>query len=483
MLVTYKKPRFLVENGAFWYLVNQTLTPLRMKKIVTFFLLLFVNSAFAQSADSVMIRTIFTEALSNGHAYDWLRHLTKDIGPRLSGSAGGQKAVDWTQQAMREQGFDRVFVQPVMVPHWVRGEHETAFIVVGNTRTAVPIAALGGSVATSSNGIEANVLEVKSFTQLRAMPIEQVKGKIVFFNRPMDPTTINTFEAYSGAVEQRANGATEAAKLGAVGAIVRSMTNARDDQPHTGGMRYGTGVPLIPTAAISTNAADLLSKTLTTNPQTRFYFKQSCETLPDAQSYNVIGELRGSEKPNEFIVVGGHLDSWDLAEGAHDDGSGCVQAMEVLRIFKTLGIKPKRTIRVVLFANEENGLRGGVAYADLATKNGEKHIAAIESDEGGFVPRGFGIVGTATQRANVSPWKPLLAPYGLTDIGPGSGGADIGPLAPTGTVLFGLKPDSQRYFDYHHTPVDKFEAVSRRELELGAGSMAALAYLLDKYGL
>ncbi len=454
-----------------------------MKKTLTLLFILLVNQAIAQSADSVAIRSIFNEALSNGRAYDWLRYLTKNIGSRLSGSAGGQKAVDWTQKAMQEQGFDRVFTQPVMVPHWVRGERESAFMVVGSVRTAIPIAALGGSVATAPNGVEAGVVEVKSFAQLRAMSLDQVKGKIVFFNRPMDPTKINTFEAYSGAVEQRANGATEAAKLGAVGAIVRSMTNARDDQPHTGGMRYGTGVPLIPTAAISTNAADLLSKTLAANPQTRFYFKQSCETLPDAQSYNVIGELRGSEKPDEIIVVGGHLDSWDLAEGAHDDGSGCVQAMEVLRIMKTLGIKPKRTIRAVLFANEENGLKGGLAYADLAKKNNEKHIAAIESDEGGFVPRGFGIVGTAAQRAKVDPWKPLLAPYGLTDIGAGSGGADIGPLAPTGVVLFGLKPDSQRYFDYHHTPVDKFEAVSRRELELGAGSMAALVYLLDKYGL
>jgi hypothetical protein len=299
----------------------------------------------------------------------------------------------------------------------------------------------------------------------------------------MDPTKINTFEAYSGAVDQRANGATEAAKLGAVGAIVRSMTNVHDDNPHTGGMRYGTGVALIPTAAISTNGADLLSKSLKDNPNLTFYFRQYCESLPDAKSYNVVGELKGSEKPDEIIVVGGHLDSWDLAEGAHDDGAGCVQSIEVLRIMKALGIKPKRTIRAVMFMNEENGLRGGVQYADLAKKNNENHIAAVESDNGGFTPRGFGIVGTPEQRAKVIPWKPLLAPYGLTEIGPGSGGADIGPLATLGTVLFGFKPDSQRYFDYHHTPVDNFESVSQRELELGGASMAALVYLLDQYGL
>lgn len=454
-----------------------------MKHLFTLLLALSAALVRAQNTDSTLIRNIYNQALANGKSYEWLRYLTKQIGPRLSGSAGSQKAVDWSKQTMDGLGLDRVFLQNVTVPHWVRGAEETAHIHIGNQKTAVPIAALGGSVATGPNGVEAGVVEVQSFPQLRALGPERVRGKIVFFNRPMDPTKINTFEAYSGAVEQRANGATEAAKLGAVGAIVRSMTNVRDDNPHTGGMRYGTGVPLIPTAAISTNGADLLSQSLKINPNLMFYFKQSCETLPDAKSYNVVGEIRGSEKPDEIIVVGGHLDSWDLAEGAHDDGAGCVQSMEVLRILKTLGIKPKRTIRAVLFANEENGLRGGIRYADLAKQNNEKHIAAVESDNGGFTPRGFGIVGTAEQRAKAVAWKPLLAPYGLTDIGPGSGGADIGPLAQLGTVLFGFKPDSQRYFDYHHTPVDRFEAVSQRELELGAASMAALVYLLDQYGL
>ena len=370
-----------------------------------------------------------------------------------------------------------------MVPHWVRGAKEEAFIRIGKQKVMVPIAALGGSVATSPKGVEAEIIEVKSFPELRALGADKVKGKIVFYNRPMDPTKINTFEAYGGAVDQRGNGATEAAKLGAVGAIVRSMTNVHDDNPHVGGMRYGTGVALIPTAAISTNGADLLSKSLQENPALTFYFKQNCETLPDAKSYNVVGEIKGSEKPDEIIVVGGHLDSWDLAEGAHDDGAGCVQSMEVLRIMKALGIKPKRTIRAVMFMNEENGLRGGIQYADLAKKNNEKHIAAVESDNGGFTPRGFGIVGKPEQREKIMVWKPLLAPYGLTDIGPGGGGADIGPLAQSGTVLLGFKPDSQRYFDYHHTTVDRFEAVSQRELELGAASMAAVVYLLDTYGL
>lgn len=430
-----------------------------------------------------MIRKIYSEALANGKSHEWLRHLTKQIGPRLSGSEGAQKAVDWTKQLMEQQGFDRVFLQEVMVPHWVRGAKEVAYIQNGKQKTNVPIAALGGSVATADKGVEAQVIEVKSFPELRALGTEKVKGKIVFFNRPMDPTKIITFEAYGGAVDQRANGATEAAKLGAVGAIVRSMGLAQDDNPHTGGTRYGMGVPLIPTAAISTNGANLLSKSLAENPGLTFYFKQNCETLPDARSYNVVGELKGSEKPDEIIVVGGHLDSWDLAEGAHDDGTGCVQSIEVLRIMKALGIKPKRTIRAVMFMNEENGLRGGIKYADLAKQNNEKHIAAIESDEGGFTPRGFGIVGNAQQKEKVIQWKPLLAPYGLHDIGPGGGGADIGPLASSGTVLLGFKPDSQRYFDFHHTPADRFEMVNKRELELGGAAMAALVYLLDTYGV
>lgn len=437
----------------------------------------------AQSGDSLMIRRIYDEALSSSKSYEWLRYLTKQIGPRLSGSTGAAKAVAWTKQVMEQEGFDRVYLQDVMVPHWVRGAKEEAYIINGKQKTKVPIAALGGSVPTPAKGIRAGVIEVKTFQELRALGREKVQGKIVLFNRPMDPKKLNTFEAYGGAVEQRANGASEAAKLGGVGAIVRSMASNLDDYPHTGGMRYGVGVPLIPTAAISTNGAELLSKMLKENPSLEFYFKQNCETLPDAPSHNVVGEIKGSEFPDEIIVVGGHLDSWDLAEGAHDDGTGCMQSIEVLRIFKALNIKPKRTIRAVMFMNEENGLKGGQQYAENAKKLNEKHIYAVESDNGGFTPRGFGIVGNEAQVAHLKQYKSLLAPYGLHEIERGGGGADIGPLAPTGTVLIGFKPDSQRYFDVHHASNDTFETVSKREFDLGSASMAALIYLLDKYGL
>jgi hypothetical protein len=260
----------------------------------------------------------------------------------------------------------------------------------------------------------------------------------------------------------------------------------REDYPHTGGMRYATGAPMIPAMAVSTKHADLLSRLLKDDKNLNFYMEMHCQTLEDAPSFNVVGELRGSEYKDEIIAVGGHLDSWDLGQGAHDDGAGCVQSIEALRIFKTMGYKPKRTIRAIMFMNEENGLRGGQQYADLAKLKNEKHIAAIESDRGGFTPRGFTISAPQDKpekRAKIQSWKPLLEPYGLSDFGSTGGGADIGPLGPQGVVLIGYLPDSQRYFNYHHTSEDTFDKVDKRELELGSASMAALIYLIDQHGL
>jgi len=313
-----------------------------------------------------VIRKFFNESLSNGKSYEWLRDLTTNVGPRLSGSEGAKKAVQWGKTLLESGGYDRVFLQDVMVPHWVRGAKEEGYILDGKQKIKVPLVALGGSVATPKKGITAEVIEVKTFQELRALGKEKCEGKIIFFNRPMDPTKINTFEAYGQAGDQRRSGANEAAKLGAIGVIIRSLSSTENDFPHTGSMVYATGVPLIPAAALSTNAATLLSKTLKENPNTKFYFKQSCETLPDAPSHNVVAEIKGTEHPEEIIVVGGHLDSWDLAQGAHDDGTGIVQSMEVARLFKNLGIKPKHTIRIVLFMNEENGNRGGVEICRIS---------------------------------------------------------------------------------------------------------------------
>ena len=435
--------------------------------------------------DAATIKKIYDNALTSYKSYEDLRYLTKNIGARLSGSPQAAAAVEWSRQVMDKMGLDRVYLQEVMVPYWVRGEKEIGRINSGVTGTIeANILALGGSVGTGEHGLSAPVVEVHTFEELEKLGKKKVQGKIVFFNRPFDNTHVHTMSAYSGAVDQRGGGPVAAAKLGAVGVLVRSMANEIQDVAHTGSTRYQDGVTKIPAAAISTRDADKLSRTLKADPNLKFYMRMNPETLPDILSYNVIGEIKGTEKPDEIIVVGGHLDSWDVGEGAHDDGTGVVQSMEVLRLFKELGIKPKRTIRAVLFMNEENGLRGGRKYAEEAKAKGEKHVAAIESDAGGFTPRGFGLDGNDAQLTKVLTWKPLLSPYGLHDIGKGYGGADIGPLKGQGTVaLIGFIPDSQRYFDYHHTEIDTFETVNRREMQLGAASMASLVYLISQYGL
>jgi hypothetical protein len=456
-----------------------------MRSILSVVLLFAYLVSGAQSTDEQVIRKIYDEALAKGQSYEMLEHLCTKIGPRLSGSPGAAAAVEWSRQVMQAYGFDSVWLQPVLVPHWVRGKKEIGRIVNSKKlgSEAVNICALGGSVGTGAGGVLANVVEVKTWNELKQLGEKGVKGKIVFFNRPMDPKLIPMFSSYGGAVDQRANGASEAAKLGAIGVIVRSMGVNLEDYPHTGSLRYALNVPKIPAVAIATRHAELLSELLKDDKDLKFYFETHCETLADAPSFNVIGELKGTERPDEIIVVGGHLDSWDLGQGAHDDGAGCVQSIEVLRLFKAMGYKPKRTIRAVMFMNEENGLRGGVEYANQAKLKNEKHIAAIESDRGGFTPRGFTVPTQPKAKAKVQSWKPLLEPYGLSDFSQEGGGADISPLAPQGVPLMGYLPDSQRYFNFHHTAEDTFDKVDKRELELGAAAMAAIIYLIDRYGL
>jgi len=340
-------------------------------------------------------------------------------------------------------------------------------------------------VATPALGLKAEVVEVKNFEELEALGSAGIQGKIVFYNRPMQVDLINTFEAYGGCVNQRYSGALEAIKYGAVGVIVRSMNLRMDDLPHTGSMTYDD-LPVdrrIPSAAISTNDAEVLSAMLKLDSSIKFYFKQNCKQLKDVQSYNVVGQITGSEFPDEFMVVGGHLDSWDLGDGSHDDGAGVVQSMDVLRLLKTSGITPKRTIRVVLFMNEENGLRGGKKYAALAKQNNENHVFALESDSGGFTPRGFSFDCNDAAFNQVLSWQSLFKPYLIHYFEKGGSGADVGPLKTDTNVLAGLRPDSQRYFDHHHASNDTFDAVNKRELELGAATMTALVYLFDKYGV
>ena len=349
-------------------------------------------------------------------------------------------------------------------------------------KKALDIVALGNSIGTGPKGLTAEVIEVVSFADLEAKK-DKVKGKIVFYNYKFNPTFVKTFEAYRDASKYRGQGPSEAAKYGAVGVIVRSMSHSTDNNPHTGATRYDSAYTKIPAVAIGLIDADWLSDNLSKRKM-NVSLKTNGKFLPDTIGHNVIGEIVGSTFPDEIITVGGHLDSWDNCEGAHDDGAGCVQTIEILRTFKALGYKPKRTIRFVLFANEENGLRGGTKYAEEAKEKNEKHIFALESDAGGFTPRGFGFTASDEQYKKIVSWRELIAPYGASEFVRGGGGADIGPLNRTfGTPVAGLNPDSQRYFDIHHARNDVFENVNKRELELGAVNMAALIYLVDQYGL
>ena len=450
--------------------------------LLAFFLV--TQCCLAQKEDSIIIKKIADEVLTNGRAYDNLRYLCKKIGPRLSGSPQAQKAVNATMQMLKDAGADTVYLQPCMVPHWVRGDKEKGYILLADgSRHQLKLCSLGNSEGTGKKGISAPVVEVRSFAELVQLGNAVIKGKIVFFNFPMDPKNIETFSSYGQSGISRRSGPAQAAKYGAIGVMVRSLASNPDDYPHTGATQYNDSFPKIPAVAISTNDAEWLSHELKKKMQLSAYFQNNCTMLPDVPSFNVVGELRGSSNSDEIITVGGHLDSWDLAEGAQDDGSGCVQSIEVLRCLKALGLQPKRTIRAVMFMNEENGGRGGDKYLELARKNNEKHVFALESDAGGFTPRGFGLEMGADQIKKVQEWKELFLPYGVYILQAGGSGSDIGPLRELGTPLAGLEPDSQRYFDMHHSTTDVFEIVSRRELHLGAVNMTALIYLVDKYGL
>ncbi len=452
------------------------------------FLLAISLKSFSQeeNQDALFIRQIYDQALTNGQCYDWLTHLTTKIGGRLAGSPQSMAAVEYTKQVLDTLGMDKVWLQPCVVPHWNRGDKEMVRIVNSALGSMdLNALALGNSTGTNAEGIIAEVIEVQGLEDVEKLGESAVKGKIIFYNRPMDPKQIRTFNAYGGAVDQRVFGASKAAKFGAVAVLVRSMTTKLDDFPHTGTLVYEEGVAKIPGLAISTNDAEKLSGILKKG-QTSVYIKTNCGMMGDKPSYNVIGEIKGSTHPDEIILVGGHLDSWDVGQGAHDDGAGCVHAMDVIQILKRLNYQPKRTIRCVLFMNEENGQGGAIAYMEASNKNGEYHLGAIESDAGGFTPRGFTADGHESifveKFQKVVEWLPLVEPYGLF-LEKGGSGADISRLKSQKGLLFGFRPDSQRYFDYHHTAADKIEAVNQRELELGAASMTTLVYLLDKHGL
>lgn len=459
----------------------------------------------AQTAeDSVLIRRLADTILTDGKAYGNLRVLTKTVGARLSGSAGYYKAEKWGQAALGDASgaAGKVYLQECMVPHWVRGGKDEANWWTGSghgsavdpktgnklnediTKPAsLDILALGNSVGTGSKGVTAPVVLIHDFDELERRK-DEIKGKIVFYNYKFNPLFIETFRAYGDAVRYRGMGPSRAAKYGAVAVLVRTMGEGVDNNPHTGALMYNDSFPKIPAAAVGLRDADRLAALLESGADLTVYVRTLAQMLPDTVAHNVIGEIRGSEFPDQYITVGGHLDSWDPAEGAQDDGAGCVQSIEVLRALQAIGYKPRHTIRVVLFANEENGGRGGRKYAAAAKEAGEKHILGLESDAGGFTPRGFTLSVSDAQLAAIRPWLTLLEPYGVYDFEKGGGGSDVSPMKPElGAVIGELRPDSQRYFDLHHSRADVFENVNKRELELGTVNMAALIYLVDKYGL
>jgi len=456
-------------------------------KILTLLCLLFLASGLSAQnyqQDSIFIRKIYDQALVNGESYENLRYLCKAIGHRLSGSPQAEEAVIWGKKVLDKMGLDRVELQAIEVPFWERGQIEEAFI---NDIVQVPleISALGGSIGT--NGVlGGNVIEVQSLDELDSLGREVIADKFVFYNRPMDPRNINTFSSYGGCVDQRYWGAVKAAEFGAIGVFVRSMTLLENDiHPHTGSMTYKEGVDKIPSVALSTRSANLLHRYLQDQKNVNVQLQLDCKMNPDKSSFNVIGEIKGSVYPDEIMVVGGHLDSWDIGEGAHDDGAGIVHSMEVLRILKDLNYQPLHTLRVVLFMNEENGNMGGKSYAKIAKRKNENHVLALESDRGGFVPRGFSVSGSEEQLELMRSVDALLKPYDLHFFEKGFGGVDISPLHDSANIvnadlmMMGLVPDSQRYFDHHHSGTDVFENVNKRELELGCAAMAAAIFLMD----
>lgn len=429
--------------------------------------------------DSVQFKNISDEMLVNSTAYENLRELTRNIGHRLSGSPAYDKSVDWATLKLKEAGADKVWKEEVMVPVWERGKESLQIKEGKGTWKSLKMLSLGNSEGTKGKDIEAEIICVKSKEDFDKLSDAAIKGKIIFFNYAFNQKFIVTGQAYGDANKYRRSSASWAGKRGAKAVIIRSLSSSYDDFPHTGMMRYDEDDTFkIAAVAIGAKSAEELEKTL--KSQKVFAKLNSNATMKGEKlTHSVIGEITG-KKDQSVIVVGGHLDSWDVGEGAQDDGAGIVQSVEILRTFKKLGLKNNHTIRVVCFANEENGVRGGNQYAENIKKNNEKHLFAIESDGGGFTPRGIALVMSPEKRQQIQSWKNLFLPYGVYNFDWQYAGTDIEPMQPLGVPLAELVPDSQRYFDIHHSEADTFDKVNRRELILGAVAMGQLIYMIDK---
>ena len=412
---------------------------------------------------------IIGAALTSDRAYSRLAHLTDHIGHRLSGSQGLERAIEWAVAEMKRDGLDSVRKDKVMVPHWVRGNESLEMV------TPIPqklsILGLGNSIGTPAEGITAETVTVRNFAELERMG-EGVRGKIVVYNVP--------FTTYGATVPYRGQGASRAARYGAVAALVRSITPVSLQTPHTGAMQYDPAQPKIPVAAITIEAAELFQRLHDRGDRSTVRLKMEAKFLPDAESANVIAELKGTERPDEIVLISGHYDSWDVGQGAHDDGGSCIVVWEAARLLKELGLRPRRTIRVVLYTNEENGLRGGNAYRDAYRADLSKHVLAIESDSGTYRPEGFGLAATAPLqlRSNLQEIAKLLSGIGADGIAASGGGADIGPIMREGVPGASLDVEGSRYFDIHHTEADTLDKINPQDLKLCVATMAVMAYVV-----
>lgn len=447
-------------------------------------LLTIIFSACKQNTPERIIDKIYTAALSDSTAYKNLQYLSDSIGGRLACSEDGIRAVYWAQEILKEFQPDTVYFQELNVKNWKRGKKEKATLHSSTGKTKnLKVTALGRGIGTGGKSLSGEVVEVKSLEELSEMDISQTKGKIIFFNGKMSSDRKNTFQAYGEVAGQRFYGPLKAAEYKAKGAIIRSITTSVDTFPHTGVTKYAESSKTVPAVAVATKHADEIQQRLSKEQKVTISFTTYCQNRPDTTSYNVVGELKGKKYPNKIITVGGHLDSWDISDGAHDDGAGCMQAMEVIRIFKKLGIKPNYTIRAVMFMDEEISQMGGKVYAEEAKRKGEKHIFALESDRGATKPLGFSIDATDSIRAKLQDFKPLLEPYGIKEFKRGGGGVDIGPLKEFNTPLVGFVPESENYFNWHHSSKDTFDKIDFDDFQSGSAAITSLIYLVNRYGL
>ncbi|MCT4665336.1 MAG: M20/M25/M40 family metallo-hydrolase [Flavobacteriales bacterium] len=456
-----------------------------MKKILIIIYLTLSWQANAQKIPSErnLVDSFFHTSLENSWAYQDLKFLCKEIGARLSGTEELEDAINWIDTLAQNTFYaDTVYRQEVMVPKWSRGR-ENAYCYSKNGRKKLKVSQLGFSVGTGLYKINGLGIYFNDLEELKEADKEEVSGKIVVIDKAFDDKLYDPFHAYGACISQRTTAAVEAAKKGAIAVLIRSLTNEWDEHPHTGTMAYQEGVDSIPAAALSWESAENLRNILAEDPETTIYLKLVAENEAPTLSHNVIAELKGKKSPEKIITIGAHIDSWDIGEGAHDDGAGVVQVLDVLRLFEKYQYQNNHTIRFVWFTNEENGAKGALKYAQMAEKNHENHLFAIESDRGGFSPRGFSyFCQDPVKKQTFLSQIDALKKYGIHIAQEGYPGVDIFPLkkVDSSVLLVGLYPDPQRYFAYHHAKSDVFESVNRRELQLGAASMASLAYLLDQ---